>query len=978
MKVSAPHKKLYVFLLLYCTTIVVNAQVVDPLLAEDAAAQELWVNRTYRNMTAKEKIGQLFMAAVTSNDSPKKIAKIKSLITKSQIGGLIFMKGTPTKQAQLTNEFQSLAKVPLLVGQDAEWGLRMRLDSTFAFPWNMTLGAIQNDSLITRTGAHIAQHCKRMGIHFNFGPVVDINTNPKNPIIGNRSFGEDKENVTQKALAFMKGLHSEDLLSCGKHFPGHGDTAQDSHKTLPTIDFSKKRLRSVELYPYRKLISEGLSSVMVAHLNVPSLESRDNYPSSVSKNIITNILKEELQFNGLIYTDALNMKGAANFKEPGDIDLAAFLAGNDILLISEDIPKAMQRITAAKYRGIITEERLAYSVKKILKAKYKVGLHEFEPIQIPNLLEDLNTDADRQLEEELMENALTVVKNSGAILPVKNLDLKKIAYVPLGDAIGTPFLKALNKYTKVDQITDTSLIGLLEKLQPYNYVIIGFHKSNANPWKNQQFKEKELVWLYEIARVKRTILNVFTKPYALSAIKTFKNIEGLMVSYQNSEAAQHKAAQLIFGAFEGKGKLPVGIGKDFKAGTGIKTRSLKRLSYDHPGRVGMNSTKLAEIDEIMHRVITRQMTPGAQILVARKGKVIYNKNFGHYDYGQKQKVHDKSIYDLASLTKILATLPMVMELREQGVLDFETPVGKFLPSFKGSNKENLTMKEMLSHFAQLQAWIPFYKSTLDSVSGALLPEFYSKKKTGNYSVQVANELYLRKDIQDSIMVQIRDSELRKRKGYKYSDLAYYMLKKSIEDHYSDTMDHLTQEHFYKSLGANTMGYLPLHRFDKKQIVASENDTEFRNQVIRGYVHDQGAALFGGVGGHAGLFGTANDVAKMMQLYLNKGNYGGKTYFKPETVDAFNTCYYCDQKVRRGVGFDKPQLGESGPTCGCVSMTSFGHSGFTGTYTWADPDEELIYIFLSNRTFPSARNRALIREDVRTKIQRVIYDAIDRG
>ncbi len=970
------------YILLYIYSIIIcfgfgklQAQDIDPLLSDDAEAQRIWVDKTYRNMTVKEKIGQLFMVAASSSDPAKKQQLIKELITKNHIGGLIFMKGTPMLQAKLTNKYQALSKIPLLIAQDAEWGLAMRLDSTYAFPWNMTLGAIQNDSLIKRTGEHIAKHCKRMGVHFNFGPVVDINTNPLNPIIGNRSFGEDKKNVANKAFAFMEGLHKEGVLSCAKHFPGHGDTAQDSHKTLPTISFNEKRINTVELYPYKKMIPGGLSSVMVAHLNIPSLESRENYPSSVSENIVTDLLKEKLKFKGLIFTDALNMKGAANFKEPGEIDLAAFMAGNDILLIPEDVPKAMQKLIAAQYSGDLTEERLALSVKKILKAKYKMGLNEYEPIDTKNLLKDLNTAEDDALQATLIENSLTVLRNEGGVLPVKNLELKKIAYVPLGDALGLPFYKELNKYAQVDQVTDNSLIGLLKKLENYNYVIIGFHKSSAHPWKSYKFEEKELVWLYEIARKNRTVLNIFTKPYALSDVKTFKNFEGVLVAYQNTIMAQEKAAQLIFGAFDAKGKLPVSTGENFKEGAGIDIPAINRLSYGYPEQVGVISSKLSAIDSIMTYTLNKKMTPGAQVLIARKGKVIYHKNFGYYDYSKSQKVTNNTIYDLASLTKILSTLPLVMELQEKGVLGFETTVAELLPDFKDSNKADLTMKEMLSHFARLHAWIPFYKKTMDSINGGLNSKYYRKKSTPKFSVKVANELYFRNDMRDSLMTIIKESELRPRRGYKYSDLAYYMLKEFIETYYHDTLDKLTQEHFYKSLGATSMGYLPLNRFDEKWIVASENDVDFRNQVIKGFVHDQGAALFGGVGGHAGLFSNANDVAKMMQLYLNKGVYGGKKYFKPETVDAFNTCYYCDQKVRRGVGFDKPQLGESGPTCGCVSMTSFGHSGFTGTYTWADPDEELIYIFLSNRTFPDANNRGLIRENIRTKIQSKIYEAL---
>ncbi len=335
---------------------------------------------------------------------------------------MIFSKGGPGREAKITNEFQELSKTPLLVGMDAEWGLAMRLDSTFALPWNMTLGAIQNNKLIEEAGAAISRHTKRLGIHINFAPVVDINTNPLNPIIGNRSFGENKINVTEKALAFMRGMHREGILSSAKHFPGHGDTDQDSHKTLPSVNFPKERIEGVELYPYRELIKDSLSSVMVAHLNVPALGTQEGRPTSLSKKVVTEMLRENLQFKGLIFTDALNMRGASNYDEPGEIDLAAFRAGNDILLISEDVPKSIDKLKSAYLSGEITEDRLAHSVKKILKAKYKAGLHHYKPVAERFLFEELNSVRDDALYEQLMENAMTLIRNNKGMVPVKNLE----------------------------------------------------------------------------------------------------------------------------------------------------------------------------------------------------------------------------------------------------------------------------------------------------------------------------------------------------------------------------------------------------------------------------------------------------------------------------------------------------------------------------------------------------------------------------
>ena len=947
----------------------------SPLDAPDLELQKIWVDSTYTALSLKEKIGQLYMSQVFSNQDQATKKSILNQIKTNYIGGLIYSNGGPIRQAQLNNELQAASKIPLLVGMDAEWGMSMRLDSTYAFPWNMTLGAVKDMSLIRQTGIQIGEHCKRIGVHFNFAPVVDINTNPNNPIIGNRSFGEDKNEVSKRAWAFMEGMQSAGVLANAKHFPGHGDTSSDSHKTLPTINFSAKRIDSVELYPYKKLISKNLSSVMVAHLNVPNLDSRSNYPSSLSYPIVTDLLKQKLGFKGLIFTDALSMKGASNFSSPGEIDLQAFLAGNDVMLMSNDVTQGIAALEKAVVSGLISEERLAHSVKKILKAKYKVGLHQFKPIETTNLVADLNRQKDDVLYGELMENAITLVQNKKNNLPLKNLELHKIAYVKMGDADASPFINSLHKYTKVDVVNSKNLDGLIASLKNYNTVIVGFHKSNANPWKSYQFTDKELVWLYEISRTNNVILTVFAKPYALDDFKTFENFESILMAYQNSPIAQQNAAQIIFGGLSAKGVLPVSCGVKFKAGDGLQTTALNRLTYGLAESVGMDSSHLQKIDSIANHAISEQMTPGIQLLVARKGTVIYEKSFGYHTYKNASEVKFNNLYDVASLTKILATLPLLMELIDSGVITLDATLGDLLPSYKNTNKETITIQEMLSHYAQLKPWIPFYVSTLDSITEKPNPKFYKSKPSKKFPIKVNERLYLRTDFKDSIQNQIINSELLEEKEYRYSDLPYYILKLIIEKHYDLSLEALVQQHFYKPLGANYTTYKPLEKFNKFDIIPTEIDDYFRYDTVHGYVHDMGAAMQDGVGGHAGLFSNANDVAKLMQMYLQEGFYGGKRYFSTDTFKAFNTCHYCDEENRRGIGFDKPQLEDEGPTCGCLSMTSFGHSGFTGTYAWADPEEEIVYVFLANRTYPKSEINRLSEENIRTEIQRLIYESI---
>ncbi|MDO5104535.1 glycoside hydrolase family 3 N-terminal domain-containing protein [Capnocytophaga sp.] len=967
-------KYVYTFILFFIFQNIFS-QKINPLLAENPEKQQKWVEETYKNMSLDEKIGQLFMVSVFSSQIETKNTEfVKELIKKYHIGGIIFSKGGPKRQAKLTNEYQSLSKIPLFMSMDAEWGLAMRLDSTFAYPWNMTMGAVKDNNIIEKAGFRIGKHCKELGMQFNFAPDIDINTNPANPIIGNRSFGEDKQNVALKGIALTKGMQSAGVLGSAKHFPGHGDTSKDSHKTLPLIDFSSDRLNEVEMYPFRELVKNGVASVMVGHLNIPALESKKGLPSSLSHHIITDILKDRMQFDGLVFTDALGMKGVSEYLPVGEVEVAAFLAGNDILLMPSDVIKGFNAIKKAHNTNKITEERLAYSVKKILMAKYKVGLQSYTPLNEKDIYKNLHTLEDDLLLEEIFENALTVAKNDDKLLPLKELDKQRIAYVKFGNDSGWAFYTALRKYADVAIIEPKSNEQLINALEPFETVIIGLHKPDKTPWDAYKFTQNELLWLENIAKKKKVILNIFTRPYALLDVKNLKNIESIVISYQNHKVAQEKTAQLIFGAIEGKGVLPVSAHPELPVNTSISTPKIGRLSYGIPESVGINSKKLEGIDSIAKIVLAKRMAPGMQILVAKQGKIIYRKNFGTLDYNEKNLVKDNTIYDLASLTKILATLPELMKMYAQEDFNINSTFSDLLPELKNTNKGNMKMANVLSHYALFPSWIPFYLKTLDAQKKPL-KEIYNTTQTDEFSVQVAKNLYIRKSYTDTIFKRIDQCDLIKRKKYLYSDLPYYYFKKYIEKQSKTSLAEVVQRDFYRSMGAYHLTYFPLQHFSSGQIAPSEVDTSFRKQEIRGYVHDQGAALLGGVGGHAGLFGNADDVAKMMQMFLQKGYYGGQWYLQPQVVNLFNTCMFCNENNRRGLGFDKPQLEGDGPTCGCVPMSSFGHTGFTGTYAWADPDNEIVIVFLSNRTFPTAENNLLIKESVRPKIQRIVYNSI---
>ena len=705
----------------------------NPLITSDKIEQEVWVDSIYNSLSIDQKIGQLFTIWVATKQGPEKMDEVSSIIKKNHLGGLIFSLGNINDQAKYTNEFQSISKVPLLIGMDAEWGIGMRLDDAFSFPYNMTLGALNDNSLIYRVGKRIGVHAKRIGVHINFAPVTDINTNPNNPIIGSRSFGEDKINVTMKSLSYLKGMQSEGIMGSAKHFPGHGDTSTDSHKTLPIINFSAKRINDVELFPYKQLIKNNLSTVMVAHMEVPSLEKEPKMPSTLSKNIISKLLKKKLKFEGLVITDAMDMKGVVDFNKNQSADVSALLAGNDVLLMPDDLDESTKSIKNAIKDGTITEKRLKYSVKKILMAKYKAGLHKNNKVDLKNIVEDMNSNIDKLLFEEITEKSITLIKNDNDILPLKDVS-SKIAFLEMGDSNSDEFFKMLNHYTKVDKVQYDSKAELLRTLKPYKTVIVGFHKSNKSPFDPYKFSKTEIETIELLSKNKNVILNVFAKAYALMDVD-MTNVSSVLVSYQNNVTAQNKSAQIIFGALPALGRLPVSINKKYPLHTSIKTETINRLSYGLPSSKNFDLDKLNSIDLVIEDAIEKRMTPGAQLLIAKNGKVVLNKSYGYKTYEKNNLINWDHIYDLASLTKILSSVPLLMNEYESNGINEKSTLSDILPDLDLKDKGSLLLKEMLAHQSGLYPWIPFYKETLDSINYNPITSIYSKKKTKNILFQ---------------------------------------------------------------------------------------------------------------------------------------------------------------------------------------------------------------------------------------------------
>jgi beta-N-acetylhexosaminidase len=939
-----------------------------------------WADSVLQTLTLEERIGQLMMVAAFSDAKKQNTKEVAKLVKESKIGGVMFLKGTPVKQASMTNYFQSLSTVPLLVAIDGEWGLGMRLDSTVSFPRQMMLGAIQNNVLIYEMGEDIARQCKRIGIHVNFAPDADVNNNPLNPVIGSRSFGENKFMVTNKALMYMKGMQDAGIIANAKHFPGHGDTDADSHKTLPTVNSSKERMDTLELHPFKYLISQGISSMMVAHLNIPAYDTAKNTPSTLSKPIITGLLKEQLGFKGLVFTDALNMKGVSKYYDSGVLEVKALIAGNDVLLYPEDVPRSIVEIKKAIERGELTKDQIDERCRKVLMVKHWVGLNKYKKIATKKLYEELNDSKTNYLNRRLIEAALTVLKNKNDLIPLKRLDTLNIATVTLGVNEHSAFQQMVANYAPTAHFSldrdakQSSCDSLLKKLKPFNLIIVQVTNTNSLPARNFGITEQVVKTLNTIIRTKKTIADVFAYPYALAKLDSVHLADAVVLSYEQGDIVQELSAQLIFGGIQATGKLPVTASSYFKLGDGIETSAPIRLKYTLPDEVGADYDELKLIDSIALKGIKDKAYPGCQILIAKDGKVFYQKAFGYFTYEKKQAVTLTDLYDIASITKIAASIPSVMQLVDQRKITLDDSLSQHLPYLTGSNKEGIIFRDMLTHQAGLRDWIPFWMRTVKP-DGNYKEGIYSTDSSAAFPYRVAEKLYINASYRDTIYKEIVKSDVKDKGKLRYSDLGYYFIRQLVEQKSNLPFEEYVRSNFYKPLGLTTMGYQPRYRFNLVRIAPTEIDVKFRKQMLRGDVHDQGAAMLGGVGGHAGLFSNANDLAILMQLYLQKGEYGGMRYFDSLTVKTFTSCPFYPTN-RRGIGFDKPEMNrkKENPVCDSASEQSFGHTGFTGTMVWVDPKTGLVYVFLSNRVYPDADVNKLAKLGIRTRIQQVIYES----
>lgn len=961
-------------LFLLCLSALIFTGIAAQQFYEHTPEADKWVRKQFRKLSKDQRIAQLMIIRAHSNLGADHVKEVTDLIKKYNVGGLCFFQGGPVRQANLTNEYQRIAKTPLMIAIDGEWGLGMRLDSVINFPRQLMMGAVPDAKLIYQFGLAVGKQCKRIGIHVNYAPDIDINNNPMNPVINDRSFGEDKYKVALFGVQYMKGMQDVGVMACAKHFPGHGDVSVDSHYDLPVINKTRAQLDQLELYPFRELIKAGVGSMMIAHLAIPSIDTTANLPTSLSAKNVTDLLRNELGYQGISFTDALEMQGVAKFFPKGDASVMSLIAGNDMLCLPGDIPGSIQKVRQAIKEGKLTWDDLNARVKKVLLAKYHLGLHKKQVINTENLAEDLNAKTN-EIKKVLAANALTLLrKNNENLLPLRS---NKVAFVGIGinkaNAFATRVQQAFNAdlFFFENKDTITKVNSILEQLKNYDAVVVGFHNYNRRP-ANQFGLSKNSLDLLNKLQGNNSITFAFGNPYAVQYICNSNN---LVVCYEDDEITQQAAADLLTGKINAKGKLPVTVCEGFRFGDGIVYDNM--LPTAKPETVGMQGETLQRIEAIAKAAIDSGAAPGMVVLAAKNGKVVYHQAFGHTNTDRLIPMHNDMVFDLASVTKISATTMGIMKLYEEGKIDLNKTLGDYLSWTKGTDKAPLKLVDILLHQAGLNPFIPFYREVIDTATGTPFPQYFSQIATPQYAYRVAENIYLRNDWRDTLFSRILSSNLTEQGKYVYSDNDFIFLGQIIEAVSGMSLDNYVRKTFYEPLGMTSTMYKPRESMPLSVLVPTEVETHFRKQQMHGDVHDEGAAMFGGVAGHAGLFSNAYDLAKLYQLLLNGGELNGVRLLNKATIDKFTA--YNSEISRRGLGFDKPEKDnatrkEPYPSLS-VSPATFGHTGFTGTCVWVDPAQQLIYIFLSNRVNPSRNSNKLGRLNVRPTIQEAIYGAI---
>ncbi|MFN2335723.1 MAG: glycoside hydrolase family 3 N-terminal domain-containing protein [Bacteroidales bacterium] len=942
------------------------------------------VDSILSTLTVREMIAQLIWVPAWASDKGDNFRQVEDLVTKHGIGGVIFFEGSRDRQIDFTERIAKVSKIPLIIAQDAEWGTGMRLREIEDFPYQMTMGALQDDSLIYRMGAAVAWQCRDIGVNVNLAPVADVNNNPLNPVINYRSFGEDPQKVASKAVMYMRGLQDNGIMACGKHFPGHGDTDVDSHTGMPVITGDRNRFDTVELVPFRRLIDEGIGSIMTAHISVPGLDNTPGLPATFSRKVITGILKEESGFRGLILTDAMNMAGATLTYPSGVADAEALKAGNDIIEYSTDPLRAIDEIARMVEKGEIAVDEITSRCRRLLAAKMWLISPNADTCNTPGG-DAIPASAHPALIRDLYAGAMTLIENNENLVPLGRLDRIRIATVSINRLAMTEFQRMTDRYTNADHFfidpnNEQGAQFVLSKLKDYDVVIAGFCSLEQKPAGGYGVTPRLNNVFRQIAALNRSAVIWFGNPYGIARLDMSVRPTALLVAYQDNSYTHQTAVQVLFGALGASGRLPVTVNDSYPEGYGIKTPGGIRLQFGFPENAGLSSEKLiSKVDSIVQKGLDTLAYPGCHVLIARKGIVVLNKSYGFHLYDSTEAVSEHDLWDLASVTKVAAATPSLMLLNDRGLFDPDKTLGYYLPWYRFSDKGDMLLREMLAHQAGLRSWIPFWRNTLETDS-TFRRGIYSDFSNRRFALQVSDSIYMNRRHLKDMFREIRDSPKGPNK-YVYSDLTFILAAEIVESLTDTTIDKFAPANIYRPIGALNITYNPLEKYPRERIVPTEYDSLFRQQLLRGTVHDEGTAMLGGVSGHAGLFATGNDLLKLVEMYRRGGEYGGVRVLSSEVLKEFTRVQYPENENRRALGFDKPLPGndtippDEAYPCHSAPPSSFGHSGFTGTFIWIDPEAEISYVFLSNRVYPTRNNSKLSDLSIRGKILQATYDAI---
>lgn len=957
-------RRLYISLIIIFLSVFANAQ----------SAEDRWVDSVYNSLTWKQRVGQLVNVRANLPNKAYFI-EVQQLIERYNIGGVTFFRTDASPLLDQVNRWQSMAQTPLMVGIDGEWGLGMRLNDGISYPYQMTLGAIQNQELIGEMGAQIAEQCRRIGITVDFAPDIDVNNEPKNPVIGMRSFGEDPKQVAQRGTQYALALQNNGVLPTMKHFPGHGDTKNDSHETLPKIDKKLKDLKKIELYPFEYLIDKGVAGAMVGHLYMPAIEPVKNLSSSISKNVVTDLFKKEMGFEGIIFSDAMEMKGAYQGIHPDEVGLNALLAGVDVILMPIN-PENTILFIENQLNNAEVANRVEESCKKILRYKYRLGIAKYQPQSVEYVDNDLHQAKYYNLRQRLYNEAVTMLKNTKEILPLDKDRQLVVVTFGKNDEVAKKLTKEgydVKSYIFDKNVAVTKKSKIISELKNYKTIVVNVQNTSIYATKNFGITDEMVDFVKLMIKTSNVVLNLFACPYALDKFDFNKLPQAILIGYEDTPDAVNAVVNVMVGKLNPTGKLPVSVSKKYKAGDGMSFDGMLTPETLPVSLIDNEFTQ--KVDSIALNGIEIGAYPGCQILAMKDGKIIYEKCFGHFTYDCDHEVVNDDVYDIASLTKVFATTFAIMKLYDDGKISLESQLGDYFPYLRNTDKGDIKLIEIMTHQAGFIGWVPIYKSLLKD--GKPDPEIFRRSIDEDHTVRVAKDLYISKDFSFDINEVVKTAGMGA-KRYKYSDLGFYMLPKIVEMVTNELFEKYLEDNFYEPLNLNHIYYKPLRHIAIDKIAPTENDTCFRMQLLRGDVHDQAAALMGGVSGHAGLFADARDLAVMMQLLLNEGYANKRQFLSSYTIKKFTSAPFKDNMNRRGIGFDKPEVDptvEFYTPAKQSSMKSFGHTGFTGTFAWADPENNLIVIFLSNRVYPDANNNKLSQLDIRTKIHEAFYDAV---